>query len=448
MRPWVDARNRAAQRGESYHKWNESTALAAYDAAGKKDPKWDAAAREGIKLFTDPAKTGQAETRAALEKAIQAGCDDPFVLYLEATFVARSGSPKSKELEQLYVRAAEGMEQSQYPAFRKCFAYVRCAAYLRDEFDDELRAGRDAPVDRVEQLNHFTIAAQQAWPQVLKAPGVPLDPPLIELANQLLRMAPPGGTVPGLPDRKMLYDLFFKHFENAFPNNSSVLALEGRVYAEYAWDARGVGYANTVTAEQSKLFQERLVTAEQVLTRAWQLNPNDAGAATKMLTVELGQGKGRDVMETWFKRAMKANPDDIAACRAKMYYLEPKWYGSPQEMIAFGRELRDEQNWYAQLPFLLVEAHETLSIYLKNPEEYFGQPEVWNDLQSIYKPWLEVGPDNPYARSRYAYYACRCGKWSVAKQQFEILGDKALPQQFGGADKMDRFRRKAMGGGL
>ena len=87
---------------------------------------------------------------------------------------------------------------------------------------------------------------------------------------------------------------------------------------------------------QWELFRERLARAEVALERAWRLDPNNARAATQMLIVELGQGKGRTHMEEWFRRAMKADPGNYSACSRKLYYLEPKWYGSEEEMLAFG----------------------------------------------------------------------------------------------------------------
>ena len=41
-------------------------------------------------------------------------------------------------------------------------------------------------------------------------------------------------------------------------------------------------------------------------------------------------------MEEWFRRAMKADPGNYSACSSKLYYLEPKWHGSEEEMLAFG----------------------------------------------------------------------------------------------------------------
>jgi hypothetical protein len=55
-------------------------------------------------------------------------------------------------------------------------------------------------------------------------------------------------------------------------------------------------------------------------------------------------------------------------------------------MIAFGHGCRDGQNWYGALPFKLVDAHQLLSEMVKDADAYFHEPEVWEGLESVYKP--------------------------------------------------------------
>ena len=107
-----------------------------------------------------------------------------------------------------------------------------------------------------------------------------------------------------------------------------------------------------------------------------------------MLKVELGQGQGRDRMEKWFKRAMDANPDNAFACGAKMLYLEPKWHGTPIDMITFARECFAGQNWQGTLPFEIELAYDNLLPYVDNAEAFYGAPAVWNDIESLYGPYM------------------------------------------------------------
>src|SRR5260370_39576567 len=105
-------------------------------------------------------------------------------------------------------------------------------------------------------------------------------------------------------------------------------------------------------------------------------------------------------------------------------------------MIAFGREMRDSKNWYGRLPVILIDVHEELSKYLDDPLAYWKRPGVWQDVQSVYRPYLNAWPDDAYMRSIYTRYTCQCGQWAEAKRQIGILGDRAVASALGGAGQM------------
>jgi hypothetical protein len=244
-------------------------------------------------------------------------------------------------------------------------------------------------------------------------------------------------------DRGRLCDKLFPAWSEARPKEPGAWAFKGAQYVKYAWDARGIGMANTVKDEGWKLMAERLKVAQEALEHAYALDPTDPRAPTEMLAVELGQGEGRDRMESWWKRAMEANPDNYQACTSKLYYLEPKWYGSAEAMLAFGRECLKEGNWEGRIPFVLRDAHWTLAGYAKDRDAYFARPEVWQDIRSVYEPYLARHPESAFDRSYYAYYATLCGQWGEARKQFEVLGDKPELMPFGSRQAYDYLVQKA-----
>ena len=78
-----------------------------------------------------------------------------------------------------------------------------------------------------------------------------------------------------------------------WPNEAVSWLLKGQAGVDMAWQARGNGYANTVSAEGWKTFRERLAGAESDLEKAWQLDPKDVRIPLLMMTVCLGNEKGR-----------------------------------------------------------------------------------------------------------------------------------------------------------
>jgi hypothetical protein len=93
-----------------------------------------------------------------------------------------------------------------------------------------------------------------------------------------------------------------------------------------------------------------LAVAELALNKKYELDQSDPAAAVQMLSVELGQGNGPEVMEKWFQRAITADPDCDPACRSKLYYLEPKWHGSLQDELNFGKQCLAARRFREGLP--------------------------------------------------------------------------------------------------
>jgi hypothetical protein len=215
-------------------------------------------------------------------------------------------------------------------------------------------------------------------------------------------------------------------------DKSTVLTIRGIFNVNYAWDARGTGWANTVTEEGWRLMRERLAKAANALDEAWHLDPTNSDAADEMLAVELGQGQGRDRMELWFNRAMKANPDDYEACVNKLYYLEPKWYGSADEMLKFGEECVKGGNWDSGIPYIYVKAHLDLAAYTEavgaqdGEAVYFtSHPEAWDEIRAVHQELMKHRPMSNYKKMEFARIAAWMGHWKEANQMLDEAGGPA-----------------------
>ncbi|MGL5095969.1 MAG: hypothetical protein ACRDD1_10290, partial [Planctomycetia bacterium] len=66
-----------------------------------------------------------------------------------------------------------------------------------------------------------------------------------------------------------------------------------------------------------------------------------------------------DEMETWFRRAMTADPDNKLACNLKSEWLQPKWHGTAEESAGFGLQCLRTRNQYAAIPIAAVYTFES-----------------------------------------------------------------------------------------
>jgi hypothetical protein len=306
----MDARRRAERDR------NLATALEAYDQFGTHDPRWDDAARDAIRAFawpvsdTDRTPADHERRLAAFKKALDAGCRDPLILYFHPGVLGVAGAAPDEDPVLVRMKVAQGLLDSGYPPERKVPAALR---FVDATLWPPYRLG--APADVLAAARADMDKALELFPEAARRADAPtaawIAQSLIDLSQrrewnikvtvgQYYNAA--GGQdaddAPPLPfDRKAVFDRLYPAMQAAMPGRPEPLVFKGRFYTEYAWDARGGGYADTVTEEGCKGFYQRLALAEQALTRAYELDPTDPDAATWMLQVVLGGG-GKKKMET------------------------------------------------------------------------------------------------------------------------------------------------------
>ena len=240
---------------------------------------------------------------------------------------------------------------------------------------------------------------------------------------QARQASPPAPGAPQTVDRLADFNRMYPAIDKRLAGTIEPLLFKARFYYYYAWDARGEGWASQVTPQGWKLFGQRLALAAQALEKVNQQDPSDERAPILMIDVTRGLDNDRTNVETWYRRAMWADPDSYLACATKMYDLDPRWGGSFQEMLKFGRECRDGGNYRGRLPLILARAHELISMSQQDRPAYFRGPGVWEEVSTEYEKELAMYPVDKKLRTRYAILAAFTRHWAAANRQFKILGD-------------------------
>lgn len=118
------------------------------------------------------------------------------------------------------------------------------------------------------------------------------------------------------------------------------VALAG-AYVEYAWDARGQGYSDTVSDSGWKLFEERIGEAQQVLKEALALPTKCPEWYLVTLHVAQHQKWNETAKRALFDEASKFEPDYYYYGRVYATYLLPQWSGDATASEKFVREIAD-----------------------------------------------------------------------------------------------------------
>jgi len=128
--------------------WNRRTLGGAYEAVGRKDPRWDKPAGEALEAAArhfgqavDPGTDEEAIFGPA-KRAVDAGCDDPLILYLHARASTGPNDPGPEEARRR-ADAAAALEHSDYPPLRRILAMLR-AGFARFGVADAAPAEREA----------------------------------------------------------------------------------------------------------------------------------------------------------------------------------------------------------------------------------------------------------------------------------------------------------------
>jgi hypothetical protein len=411
---------RIEKRRKDREEWTRRSFQGQYDRVGKKDPRWDKLAHEAMDLSVrraerEPGVTITAEQLAGAAKAaVDAGCDDPLILHLYDRASLNSSHPGAGEMLRRVRASSKALAASRYPAFRRAGALELAGTSLLtlSEPDDASRKEAEADFDAALALFPVSFAEDER--------GEFWEERWFDTFTRLIA----GYRKLGL-DAPDAYERVDAGMARVPEMEALRLLVRGAFWIDYGWEARTDAVAALVPPGGFEKLEARLKIARKALNQSWDLRPS-AKAANYLITIDKGTVGDRDAMEFWFERAMKADGDFYAACVNKLDWLHPKWHGTFEEMVAFGRACRDTRNWRAGITLLAAKAHFECYSRLEPKEraEYMKSPEVWADISSVYDEYLEHYPGNDVARSKYAVLCYLCRHYPEAHAQFQALGDR------------------------
>jgi hypothetical protein len=125
------------------------------------------------------------------------------------------------------------------------------------------------------------------------------------------------------------------------PDSITPRVALARALLNYAFVARGNGWASTVTSEGWRLFDERVTEARRILIVAEYLDASCPVYFAMRLKLALVDGTPRDQYEELFNKSVQAYPTYSNFYRHKAYYLLPRWHGEEGEWENFAATAAD-----------------------------------------------------------------------------------------------------------
>ena len=423
--------------------WNLNTLVVAYDKNLEGNLNGEDSAHAALTEFArvrakvcDDAEPWVEIISTNCQAAINAGCDDPQVRYLYLRYSPEGQNMEATARAAAMLKVAEKMEKSNYPPIRKFYAQFRAMEYINETYNYRFTNMPPEAQSFVTQ-NNIMVYINQA----LADKAIPVEEAYDACHELLLKTY----------DKNLYQDTsgsFQSIFSNRWPETELSLLLKGETHYQMAWHARGGGYANKVTPEGWKGFQDHLAVADDALNRAWKIDSKDVRIPNLMIKLAEAMQKSRPEMDAWFDRAMDLNPANYEACTAKLHYLYPQWYGSREDMLAFGRECVKNSDWSGEVPLILADAHWDYSRYLQAAERtnYWKQPDVWPDIKASYTRFFQVNTNSLPWHHNLAWYAYQCGQWDEFINQLPQMGYTNY-EYFGGKDVFDSMVQTARANG-
>jgi hypothetical protein len=217
-----------------------------------------------------------------------------------------------------------------------------------------------------------------------------------------------------------IHDRLDKAYASAGLDDSIHAALEGDYRISLAWAARGNGYANTVSATGAQEMQNQLAQAQQVLEAASAKYPDQDLIPTLMITVCLLESGPKTDMEAWYQRAISISPNDPDPYQRKMTFLQPRWFGTDEEVWQYCCSCVDLNKWDTTIPMVLPEA--LFMIKENGNPDIFKSDAVWPKLEPTFREFLRRHPRSDKWRTAFLEAAYFSDQKAVAAEQCKLLG--------------------------
>jgi hypothetical protein len=221
------------------------------------------------------------------------------------------------------------------------------------------------------------------------------------------------------------------------PDSTYPLVVMAGATIQHAWDARGDGFAGTVTEEGWRLFHERLVDARLLLEEAEAKGVKDAMLYCHLITLAMGEGVDRDQTMGWFKAGVQIDPHCQRLYESMARYLLPRWHGEEGDIDRFAKEVLELAPGE---PGLIAFANLAYFKRFNEPVSLF-----WGDYDrsTLVKSAEALVQENPEPQAlNFAAYAAWIAQDREAAKRFRgLMGDDVVERIWGNRQRYDVFSR-------
>jgi hypothetical protein len=182
---------------------------------------------------------------------------------------------------------------------------------------------------------------------------------------------------------------------------------EAMLFKEWAWSARGTGFANSVTSQNMAVYAYRTEMAAAALDDVADRASNNPLWYTLSLDVGLDQSKDRGKLQAIFDQGLTKTPQYRPLYGHMLRILMPRWGGSYDDLDKFINQIY-EQTANARGYERYAELYSAYARLEGDELDLFADtPAFWSGMRTGYMGLLKRYPNSDAVLNSFANFACR-----------------------------------------
>lgn len=219
------------------------------------------------------------------------------------------------------------------------------------------------------------------------------------------------------------------------------VALAG-AYLNYAYNARGSGYANTVSQEGWRLYAERSAIAGKVLIEAFDLPEKCPEWYLQMQFVVNAQEESPEMERAMFEKAAAFEPEYQYYYGVRADHLLPKWGGNDSDAADFAAEAADRLGG-KKGDMIYYQIGSLVSCGCANDRLLNGMS--WPRIKKGYAAVEELYGFSLENLNKMAFMAAMAGDAEYAEAALTRIGESWVPETWRTRKYFDEVREWAKG---
>ncbi len=197
-----------------------------------------------------------------------------------------------------------------------------------------------------------------------------------------------------------------ERFKNTYPKSVLPLLAEARYWSDYAYDARGSGYASTVSEDAWKLFRERMIKSETILFNTRTEASNWPMWYWQIIRVESLLGRDLEEKNKLFLEGTQKFRNEIAIYTEMSNYLEPRWGGSWSEVDRIA-SYADKTVQSEPPDATYTRMYWATGSMMQSQEDFFSKTQVsWPKMRAGFISLLKIYPKSTSIGNSLLKYSC------------------------------------------